>query len=144
MKTNMPCCEMLRVRAGYRGDRPSFSAVNKHGWLVLIISYDIHDSCAAQYLGGILWWMESSKEQHLFEMEIFCYTINVTLIPLRSAYEYKRFLTEPKVLNGGVSRFPLILSSTTVFNIDDNQKYFLSSILLWFLKSSQVKSPLFI
>ncbi len=73
--------------------------------------------------------MESSKEQHLFEMEIFCYIINVTLIPLRSAYEYKRFLTEPKVLNGSVSRFPLILCSTTVFNIDDNQKYFLSSIL---------------
>ncbi len=25
----------------------------------------------------IVWWIETSKEQHLFEAEIFCYIINV-------------------------------------------------------------------
>ncbi len=28
----------------------------------------------------IIWWIESSKEQHLFEIEIFCNVINVFTI----------------------------------------------------------------
>ncbi len=45
--------------------------------------------CAAKYflwkpwyilLFGILWWTESSKEQHLFETEIFCNITNVFIV----------------------------------------------------------------
>ncbi len=28
-----------------------------------------------------LWWKESSKEQHIFKIEIFCYIINVFTVP---------------------------------------------------------------
>ncbi len=46
---------------------------------------NVENSCAAQHFFGnwyieflrIIWWIESSKEQHLFEIEIFCNIISV-------------------------------------------------------------------
>ncbi len=29
----------------------------------------------------LFWWIESSKEEHLFETEIFCYIINIFIVP---------------------------------------------------------------
>ncbi len=51
-----------------------------------LIIINVENSCAAQYVLWKPWyilffrihrWIESSKEQHLFEIEIFCNIINV-------------------------------------------------------------------
>ncbi len=52
-----------------------------------LIIINVENSCAGKYFCEnhetlsfrILWWTESSKEQHLFEIEIFCNIINALL-----------------------------------------------------------------
>ncbi len=56
--------------------------------------------------------IESSKEQHLFEIEIFCniinvFTLAVTFLNVSLLNESNIFLfIHPKLLNGSVSWFP--------------------------------------
>ncbi len=81
-------------------------------------------------------WIESSKEQHLFETEIFCNIINVFTVT------FDQF--NASLMNKSINLFfkyywpktfewqcltvsTKILCSTTVFNINNNHKYSLSS-----------------
>ncbi len=52
----------------------------------------------------ILWWIERSKEQHFFEIEIFCYILNVTFDQLNVSLWNKsiNFFQKPKGLNSNV------------------------------------------
>ncbi len=59
-------------------------------------------------------WIESSKEQHLFEIEIYCNIRNV-------------FTATFDQCNASLMNKSLFLSSTFFFNIDNNHKCFLSS-----------------
>ncbi len=46
----------------------------------------------------ILWWIESSKEQHLFETEIFCNIINVFTVTFdQFNVSSQKTLTDPKL-----------------------------------------------
>ncbi len=46
-----------------------FTAVfSKLEWLEIFLS--------EIFVETMIWWIESSKEKHLFEVEIFCYIIN--------------------------------------------------------------------
>ncbi len=55
----------------------------------------------------ILWWIESSKEQHLFEIEILCDIINVFTVTFdqcnASLLHKSQNLTDPKHLNASVA-----------------------------------------
>ncbi len=52
-------------------------------------------------------WIESSKEQHLFDIKIYCNIINVTLIILMCPWWIKVLISFiPQLLNDNVSRFP--------------------------------------
>ncbi len=56
------------------------------------------------------WWIERSKDQHLFEIEIFCNIINVLTVKfdqfnasLLNKYSFlEKHLNDPKLLNGSV------------------------------------------
>ncbi len=83
-----------------------------------LIIINVENSCAAQYFLWKLWyilffrihrWIESSKEQHLFEIEIFCNIINVFTVSfdqfnasLIDINFFKKKSTNPKRLNGSV------------------------------------------
>ncbi len=103
----------------------------------------------------ILWWIESSIEQHLFEIEIFPNIINVFTVTFdqfnasllnksityiqtySDIYNVRKDFYFYSILNFlfikeswniiHITISTKIWSSTTVFNIDNNQKCFLSS-----------------
>ncbi len=46
------------------------------------VQLNIFTETVMHYFVRILWWIERSKEQHLFEIEIFCIHINVFIVSL--------------------------------------------------------------
>jgi len=49
----------------------------RHYYIVNILQYiNIEKLCCDAFVFRILWWTESSKEQHLFEIKVFCNILN--------------------------------------------------------------------
>ncbi len=92
-----------------------------------LIIINVENSCAAQYFCGnwcILFfrihrWIKSSKELHLFEIEIFyniLHVFTVTFDQFNAALMHKNIIF-----------FQIFEWFSVVFNINNNKKYFLSN-----------------
>ncbi len=103
--------------------------LNKHFWLLsmlkTVVLHNIFVETVMHYFFRIHRWIESSKDQHLLETEIFCNFMNAFIIAFEQfnvSLMNKSLKTYHKLLYGGISWFP-----QKHFNIDNNQKCFLSS-----------------
>ncbi len=109
-----------------------------HNNMLIYWSRHISDyyQCWKQLCCPIFWWIkffrihrwiESSKEQHLFEIEIFCNIINVftgTFDQLNASLINKSINSSLLSLTANYTK---ISGCTTVFNIDNNNTCFLST-----------------
>jgi len=80
---------------------------NKHANMMICCSRNIYY--------WIFWWTEISKEQHLFEIEIFCNFINVF------TFNFGQFNASlhNKIINYNLSYWPQILDNITVSQLNE-------------------------